>query len=103
MARIALKTFATQNGFDMVSQVRANANGYLFVTLLSKTNPNHIENIYFGKRFQEESGYKAGQDLRANEVFVTDADNAKGEPRLKLTDKNTSAEDTLKSMGYQEI
>lgn len=103
MARIALKAFASQNGFDMVSRVRANANGYLFVTLLSKTNPNHTENIYFSKRFQEEGGYKAGQDLRANEVFVTEADNASGEARLKLTNKNTSAEDTLKSMGYQEL
>lgn len=103
MARIALKAFASQNGFDMVSRVRANANGYLFVTLLSKENPNHTENIYFGKRFQEEGGYTEGDDLKVAELFVTEADNASGEARLKLTDKNTSAEDTLKSMGYQEI
>lgn len=103
MARIALRDFAHQNGFNMVSQVRVNANGYLFVTLLSRTNPNHTENIYFSKRFQEEGGYKPGQDLRKDELFITEADNSKGEPRLKLTDKNTSAEDTLKSMGYQEL
>ena len=103
MARIALKAFASQNGFDMVSKVRVNANGYLFTTLLSKENPNHTENIYFSKRFQLEGGYTEGDDLKVAELFVTDADNAKGEPRLKLTDKNTSAEDTLKSMGYQEI
>lgn len=103
MARIALKTFATQNGFDMISKVRVNANGYLFTTLLSKENPQHTENIYFGKRFTLEGGYKEGDDLRVSELFITEADNASGEPRLKLTDKNTSTEDTLKSMGYQEI
>lgn len=103
MARIALRDFAKQNGFNMVSKVRKNASGYLFTTLLSKDNPNHTENIYFGKRFTLEGGYKEGDDLRVAELFITEADNANGEPRLKLTDKNSSAEDTLKSMGYQEI
>lgn len=87
----------------MVSKVRTNASGYLFVTLLDKENPDHVENIYFGKRFAEEGGYKNGDQLRAAELFVADTINAQGEARFKLTDKEGDAEATLISMGYSDL
>lgn len=105
MARITLKAFASQQGFvaPVVSKIRANASGYLFVTICDSFNPERVENIYFGKRFQNESGYKPTDTLRTSEVFVVDTINAAGETRRKLSDKEGDALETLKAMGYQEL
>lgn len=103
MTRLTVSEFAKQNGFNMVSKVRKNANGYLFATFLSSENPNHTENIYFGVRFAEEGGYKEGDVLKIQGLFVTDTTNAAGEVRLKLTDKKGDAASTLIANGYQSI
>lgn len=103
MARITAKAFAAQQGFNMVSKVRKNTNGYLFVTFLSSEDPNHVENIYFGVRFAEEGGYKEGDNIKIAELFVTDTVNASGETRWKLTDKDGDAVATLEANGYTAI
>lgn len=102
--RLTLAQFAAQQGFNMVSKVRANVNGYLFVTLLSSDDPSKAENVYFGKRFAAEGGYKIGDNLTVANVFATFAEYEDGrEPQWKLTDKDTDATATLVGMGYQSI
>jgi hypothetical protein len=103
MPRLPLKQFASQNGFNMVSKVRVNASGYKFITFLSSDDPNHTENIYFGVRFAEEGGYKEGDNLKADDLFITDTINAAGETRLKITDKEGDAVATLVANGYQTL
>ena len=100
MARLAAIEFGKQNGFNMVSKVRANVNGYLYATFLSSQSPDSPENVYFGKRFAQEGGYKVGDILKMAELFVTTIENAAGETRWKLTDKEGDAEATLVANGY---
>lgn len=103
MPRIKVKEFASQNGFNMVSKVRKNSSGYLFATFLSSDDPNHVENVYFGVRFSEEGGYKEGDDLKVADLWVTQVENAQGESRWKLTDKEGDAVATLTANGYQTL
>lgn len=103
MARISAKEFAKQNGFNMVSKVRKNSSGYLYATFLSSDDPNHVENVYFGVRFSEEGGYKEGDNLKINDLFVTQVENAQKELRWKLTDKEGDAVATLEANGYSHI
>lgn len=103
MARLKVKEFASQNGFNMVSKVRKNTSGYLYATFLSSDNPNHVENIYFGVRFAEEGGYKEGDDLKVADLWVTAVENAQSEARWKLTDKEGDAVATLTGKGYQSL
>ena len=101
MARITAIEFGKQNGFNMVSRVRENTSGYLYATFLIKESPDNAENVYFGKRFAQEGGYKVGDVLNMPELFVTEVENAAGETRWKLTDKEGDAEATLIAKGYQ--
>lgn len=100
MSRITAIEFGKQNGFNMVSKVRENTNGYMYATFLSKESPDNAENVYFGKRFATEGGYKVGDNLKMSELFVTSVENAAGETRWKLTDKEGDAEATLIAKGY---
>lgn len=103
MARLTVKEFAAQNGFNMVSKVRKNTSGYLYATFLDSADPNHVENVYFGVRFSTEGGYKVDDTLKLNELFVTSVENAAGEQRWKLTDKEGDAVATLEANGYSHI
>ncbi len=103
MARLTVKEFAVQNGFNMISKVRKNTNGYMFATFLTKEDPNHVENVYFGVRFAEEGGLKEGDALPIGSLYVTDVENAAGEQRWKLTDRTGDNAATLASMGYSAI
>lgn len=103
MGRIPVKEFAAQNGFNMISKVRANAKGYMYVTFIDSNNPEHVENVYFGVRFSEEGGYSVGDTLKALSLFVTNTTNAQGEDRLKITDREGDAAATLVANGYTSI
>ena len=101
MARIALKAFCIQNGYNMVSPVRENTNGYKYITCLHSAAPGSPENIYLGQRFGE--SVTKGQKLDLSLMFVTEVTNAAGEQRMKLTDKNGDAQATLVANGYSLI
>ena len=85
MSRIKLTTFASQNGYNAVSKVRANTNGYKYVTLADSETGN-TENIYLGTRFSET--VEVGEKLTLTELYVTETENSAGEKRWKITDKS---------------
>lgn len=98
-ARITLVDFCKQNGYNAVSKVRTNANGYKYVTL-ADTTTSTVENLYLGTRYSET--VEEGVVLPIRELFVTETENAEGEKRWKLTDRSSemSAE---KLVDYQMI
>lgn len=83
--RIALIIFAQSLGYNAVSKVRANTNGYKYVTLANTTNGS-TENLYLGTRYSET--VDVDDVLPLKELFVTETENAQGEKRFKLTDKS---------------
>lgn len=98
MARLTLKDYCTTHGFNMVSKVRANTNGYKYVTLLHSDSPDLPENLYLGQRYGET--VKVDDVLPINTLFVTEVLNANNETRFKLTDKEGDATATLIANGY---
>ena len=101
MPRIKLKDFCQTKGFNMVSPVRANVNGYKFVTLLHSEDPGNPENLYLGQRYGVT--VTVGNKLPLGDLYVADVENATGEARFKLTDKNGDATATLVANGYDMI
>ena len=99
MSRIGLIAFAKQNGYNAVSKVRVNANGYKYVTL-ANTQTGDVENLYLGTRYSKT--VKQDEVLNLSTLFVTETENQAGEKRWKLTDKSgeISAE---KLADYQTI
>lgn len=85
MSRIALIAFAKQNGYNSASIVRANTNGYKYVTLADSETGN-TENIYLGTRYAETVA--VGEKLVLADLFVTETENQAGEKRWKITDKS---------------
>ena len=88
-------------GFDMMSSIRTNVNGYLFISFISSSDPNNVVSIWFGK--EASSNFTAGSDVNPDAVFVTEVTNAAGEVRLKLTDKEGDAVATLESRGFKMV
>ena len=86
MSRITLKQFALQNGYNAVSKVRVNTNGYKYVTLADTSGVVGTENLYLGTRFSETVEIGEVANL---EWFVTETENASGEKRWKVTDKSS--------------
>lgn len=86
MSRISLKQFALQNGYNAVSKVRVNTNGYKYITMADTTGTIGTENLYLGTRFAEtvEIGAVANLDW-----FVIETENSVGEKRFKITDKSS--------------
>lgn len=101
MARIKLKDFCQTKGFNMVSPVRENVNGFKYVTLLHSDDPGNPENLYLGRRYADE--VKVGDRLPLADLYVTEVENSQGESRFKLTDKNGDAAATLAANGYDMI
>lgn len=99
--RIKLKDFCTTHGYNMVSPVRANVNGYKYVTLLHSDDPGHPENLYLGQRYADT--VTVGDKLPLADLFVTEVQNAGGEARFKLTDREGDATATLVANGYDMI
>lgn len=90
--------YCDSKGFNMVSKVRSNVNGYKYVTLLHSDSPDQPENLYLGQRYSET--VKVGDSLPIGELFISETINAAGECRFKLTDKGGDARATLVAMGY---
>lgn len=95
--RIALIIFAQSMGYNAVSKVRANTNGYKYVTL-ANTNTSQTENLYLGTRYSET--VNVDDVLPLNSLFVVETENAQGEKRFKLTD-NSGAMSAEKLADYQ--
>ena len=98
MARTKLTDFCASKGYNMASPVRANTNGYKYITLLDANDPGEPENIYLGVRYSE--SVKVGDKLPIRELFVAETLNATGESRLKLTNKEGNATAKLIANGY---
>lgn len=101
MPRMKLRDFCMTKGYNMVSKVRVNTNGYKYVTLLHSDDPGTPENLYLGQRYSET--VKVDDKLPLGDLFVTEVLNADGETRFKLTDKNGDATATLVANGYDTI
>lgn len=83
--RIALTIFCQSLGYNAVSKVRANSNGYKYVTL-ADTKTGKVENLYLGRRYSET--VEVDEQLPIKELFVNETENEHGEKRYKLTDKS---------------
>lgn len=95
--RISLKIFCQSKGFNAVSKVRVNANGYKYVTL-ANTKTSDVENLYLGVRYSEL--VETGDVLPINDLWVNETVNAQNETRFKLT--NSSGEMSAeKAADYQ--
>lgn len=109
MSRITVKEFAKNHGFNIMSAVRENTNGYKYVTFINSAQPDANQeggpqNIYFGQRFAKEGGYNVGDRLKNDEVFLTFVTYDDGRAsQWKLTDKSGDAKATLLANGYYEI
>lgn len=100
MARISLKDYCTQNGYNRVSKVHMNTNGYPFVTLLCAEDGSLVENLYCSKQYGAQ--VSEGNILPINTLFVTETINESGEKRFKLTDNGGEvSEEKLKD--YQSF
>lgn len=92
-----VKDFMSSKGYDLVSPVRANANGYLFVTFLDSKNPKDAENIYLSVKSAKTMAVDKTIDRNWSVVsYVTD----EGAPRVKLTNSGEDARETLMNRGY---
>lgn len=83
--RAKIKDFCTSLGYNAVSKVRVNSNGYKYVTLANTTSGD-TENIYLGIRFGETVEVSDRLDL--DNTFVTQVENKNGELRYKVTDRS---------------
>lgn len=88
MNYINIVKFCTEEDIaHIVPTVRANENGYLFLTLVRVVDgENKSDNIYMSKSTAEQ--FEVGQDLSNEELkkfSVCHTTNAEGEPRTKLT------------------
>lgn len=84
---MSLKTFAQSEGITAFSAVvRANVNGYPFVTALRGSD---AENIYFSKNASAQ--ISEGQSFKsiAKDLYVVKVENAAGEMRTKLSFNST--------------
>lgn len=74
--------FAKASGFvQIVKTIRANTNGYPFLTFINKDNV--AENIYFSKSAQVVVGAPVTAEM-LKQFQIAQCINAQGEPRTKL-------------------
>lgn len=87
---VGIKDFVQDKGYvQVIPEVRANANGYPFLTFVDADNK--AENIYFSK--SESEGLEKGQQLDQDYIKslrVAETSNANGEIRWKLTTGNST-------------
>ena len=96
MTKETFREFCARTGVTSINKsVNTNTNQYPFITVL---RGKVSENIYFGKK----SAAKVclGTDVKsiAKELFVSEAANASGEVRMKLSFSGESNYDTLEDM-----
>ncbi len=87
--RMPLKAFLVGQGFNALSKVRANSNGYKYVTanhLSEEGISTKAENIYLGTRYSD--SVELGQTLDIETLFVVPTTNAAGAERIKITDQS---------------
>ena len=85
MSRQTLIAFAKEQGFNAVSEVRTNSNGYKYMTLLDSKTGNS-ENIYLGVRYAET--VTKGTKVDPKTLFIQDTTNADGASRYKISDRS---------------
>jgi len=85
MSRQTLIAFAKEQGFNAVSEVRANSNGYKYMTLLDSHTGN-ANNVYLGQRYAET--VTVGQKINPATLFIQDTTNADGASRFKISDRS---------------
>lgn len=91
MKKQTLRSLYRLGVFTTISSLRANENGYAYVTLLGKNEKGETtsQNVYFGKTTSEKlfANYQIGDDVFKELVSgeVIEAKNAKGETRYKIS------------------
>lgn len=85
MSRQTLIAFAKEQGFNAVSEVRANTNGYKYITLLDSKSGN-AENIYLGVEYG--TSVAVGTKVDPKTLFIQPTVNAAGETRYKISNKS---------------
>jgi hypothetical protein len=101
MKRLSIRQYMAKMGFDMMSEIRKNVNGYLYISFIASSDPSNVVSIWFGK--EASNNFTAGSDVDPDAVFVTEVSNAAGETRLKLTDKEGDAVATLEARGFKMV
>ena len=97
MTRNSVNDFMNTKGDDLVSPIRSNVNGYLFVTFIDSEKPDDAENIYLSVKSAERA--KAGDNIDRN-WSVVEYTTDQGVQRVKLTDSGENAKQTLMNRGY---
>lgn len=85
MSRQTLVAFAKEQGFNSMSIVRANVNGYKYVTLLDSQTGN-ANNVYLGQRYADTVA--VGDTLNIKALYIQDTNNADGATRYKISDRS---------------
>lgn len=97
MTKTAVKDFMSTKGYDLVSPIRSNTNGYLFCTFLDSKNPNDAENIYLSVKSAKTMAVDKTIDRNWSIVHYTTDE---GVQRIKLTNSGEDAKETLMNRGY---
>ena len=96
MTRETFKSWCKSNGVTSINkEIRTNTNGYPFITIL---RGNISENLYFGRKSAAKVEKGDAVKSIANELYVTIAVNADGQPRTKLSFSGESNYDSLEDM-----
>jgi hypothetical protein len=85
METLTIKEFAQANNIkEYALKVRANSNGYLFVTFMNFDN--EATNVYFSQAMTEKiaEGDSVGQVIKEHGCKIATVTNAAGEERIKL-------------------
>ena len=96
MTRETFKSWCKLNGVTSINkEIRTNTNGYPFITILRDKD---AENIYFGRKSAAKVELGDSVKAIANDLYVTIAVNADGQPRTKLSFDGVSSYEDLDSM-----
>ena len=93
MESISLKQYCQDNQIAQISAVRANQNGYPFLTLINKDK--EADNIYFSKNAASKIELGQPANLFAKQLFIVQTQNEAGESRTKLSFNEYSDVDSM--------
>ena len=99
METLTIKEFAQENGFVTYNKtVRANANGYCFVTFMNEAN--EATNVYLSRKLGEEisEGDSVIEMFREHQCAVFVVVNADGEERTKLGSRSESLRGNIEDL-----
>lgn len=99
METLTIKEFAQENNFVSYNKtVRANANGYCFVTFMNEAN--EATNVYLSRKLGEEisAGDSVIEMFKEHQCAVFQTVNADGEARIKLGSRSESLRGNIEDL-----